>query len=425
MPCNASIIPTDFPRVNLANRAYFDSLYSMRAVLIRVGADGTSDGGEWNAPVHRPSGRFVYIPIIEDTVAFHPGTERRFDEVDKPLFQFLSEHREPLTHWRRRMDAKLGQPMHLDPDYEHLTYGDNGARRGSVFHGFGPGDLIVFYSGLRAVPREDDLVYAMVGVYVIDEIVKSATLVEDSRRHENAHTRKASVHAHDLVVRARPGVSGRCERCIPIGGKRGTDRSNYYLLPELESAWGSFIKKDGERWNSPCLNRSATPPVLGDAPGFWKWWQAQNVALVRRNFDRCPAGPTNPNQGVRLKRNESAGIDMGKKVDLKVSRGASTPDAKEPALAAPALEDWKDPTFDPAPVVRSIRDSPIRAAMIEILRKAGPNGVRWTAFQSLEWTADCDAARVRTALKYASTKNGYRLQYRGPSGTPTHWRLTP
>jgi len=44
----------------------------MKAILIRVGADGTPDGGKWNAPVHTESGRFVYIPITEDTVPFHP-----------------------------------------------------------------------------------------------------------------------------------------------------------------------------------------------------------------------------------------------------------------------------------------------------------------------------------------------------------------
>ncbi len=256
----------------------------MRAILIRVGADGTHDGGEWNAPVHRESGRFVYISIIEDTVAFHHGCERRFDEVADPLLAFLREHREPAAYWTRRIDAKRGHPMHLDPDYEHLTYGDNGDKRGSALREFASGDLILFYSGLEAIPAADELVYALVGVYVIDEVVKSAPLVELSRRAENAHTCKAAIHPADIGVRARPEVSGRCERCIPIGGKRAGDRSNYYLLPNVEAAWGGFVTADGSRWKSPCLNRSATPPLLGDPLGFVKWWQSQEMPLVRRNF---------------------------------------------------------------------------------------------------------------------------------------------
>lgn len=256
----------------------------MKAILIRVGADGTHDGGEWNAPVHSPSGRFVYIPITEDTVPFHPGCERRFDEVAAPLISFLEEHQEPTFHWHRRLAAKLGCPMHLDPDYEHLTYGDNGARRGSTLRDFKQDDLIVFYSGLKSIPAASDLVYALVGVYVIDEVVKSASLVPPSRWAENAHTRKATIHPADIVVRARPEVSGRCERCIPIGGKRAGNNSNYYLYPELEAAWGGFVKADGSPWKSPCLNRSATPPLLGDPDGFVNWWRSQRVRLVRRNF---------------------------------------------------------------------------------------------------------------------------------------------
>ncbi|MBY0112597.1 MAG: hypothetical protein K2Y21_07230 [Phycisphaerales bacterium] len=256
----------------------------MKAILIRVGADGTTDGGGWNGPVHWPSGRFVYIPIMEDTAEFLPGCERRFDELAEPLMSFLTGHGEPTFPWRKRIDAKRGQPMHLDPDYEHLTYGDNGARRGCNLRAFQQDDLIVFYSGLKAIPSADDLVYAIVGVYIIDEIVPSAPLVEASRRAENAHTRKAMMRPSDIVVRARPGVSGRCDRCILIGGKRGGDKSNYYLLPDVEAAWGGFIKADGSRWKSPCLNRSATPPLLGDPAGFLKWWKNQNVALVRRNF---------------------------------------------------------------------------------------------------------------------------------------------
>lgn len=256
----------------------------MKAILIRVGADSTPDGGAWNGPVHKESERFVYIPIIEDTVEFHPGCERRFDEVADPLFDFLSEHNVHATYWRRKMAAKCGHPMHLDPDYEHLTYGDNGDKRGAQIREFQRNDLIVFYSGLEPVLSAGDLEYAVVGVYVIDEVVRSAPLVEAHRRSENAHTRKAAMRASDIVVRAQPGVSGRCERCVPIGTKREGDRSNYYLLPDVEAAWGGFIKADGSPWASPCLNRSATPPLLGNPAGFVSWWKAQNVSLVRKNF---------------------------------------------------------------------------------------------------------------------------------------------
>jgi hypothetical protein len=253
----------------------------MRAILIRVGADGTDGGGNWVAPVDPDSGRFVYVPIPESKVAFHPGCERRFDEVAEPLMEFLAAHSAPARYWQTRMEAKRGEPMHLDPDYEHLTYGDSGDARGRDLRGFQPGDLMVFYSALKSVSPAADLVYAVVGVYVVDEIV-FAPSVEDARRLENAHTRKAVLAPRDIVVRARPGVSGRCERCIPIGEKRGA--SNYYLRPDVEAAWGGLVKADGSPRKSSWLNMSGSMPLLGDPAGFLKWWESQNVALVRRNY---------------------------------------------------------------------------------------------------------------------------------------------
>ncbi|MCC7408417.1 MAG: hypothetical protein IT442_10115 [Phycisphaeraceae bacterium] len=253
----------------------------MRAILIRVGADGTVGGGQWRAPVDPESGRFVYIPIPESDVEFHPGCERRFNEVADPLLGFLAEHNVPAAYWRQRVDEKRGQPMHLDPDYEHLTYGDKGDRRGKALQEFERDDVVVFYSALRPTDATKELVYAVVGVYVVDEIIE-APKVDDARRRENAHTRKAKLAEHDIIVRARPGVSGRCERCIPIGEKRG--QSNYYLRPEVEAAWGGLRKADGVPRKSSWLNMSGAPPLLGNPSGFLAWWQRQNVALVRRNF---------------------------------------------------------------------------------------------------------------------------------------------
>lgn len=253
----------------------------MRAILIRVGADGSNGGGNWRAPVEPDTGWFVYVPIPESAALFHPGCERRFDEAADPLRDFLAEHGATARYWRTRVDSKRGQPMHLDPDYEHLTYGDRGDARGRDLRGFERDDLMVFYSAFKPIRPADELVYAVVGVFIVDEIV-FAPSVEDARRHENAHTRVADRAPRDIVVRAQTGVSGRCERCIPIGEKR--DTSNYYLRPEVEEAWGGFVKANGMPWKSPWLNRSASLPLLGNPVGFEKWWARQNMPLVRRNF---------------------------------------------------------------------------------------------------------------------------------------------
>lgn len=253
----------------------------MRAILIRVGADGTQGGGQWLAPVDTESGRFVYLPIPERRVAFHPGCERRFDEAEVPLLSFLAEHGAPARYWRSRIEAKRGQPMHLDPDFEHLTYGDFGDKRGRDLREFKSNDLMVFYSAFKPIGPANDLIYAVVGVYVVEEIVLAIS-VTDARRGENAHTRKADRAMADIVVRARPGVSGRCAWCIPIGEKRGT--SNYYLRPDIETAWGGLVKADSSPRKSSWLNMSGSMPLLGNPAGFSAWWATQNVPLLRKNF---------------------------------------------------------------------------------------------------------------------------------------------
>ena len=107
--------------------------------------------------------------------------------------------------------------MHLDPDFECLTYGDEGGRRGAGMVDMADGDLLVFYGGLRPVHECDHrLIYALMGIYVVKEVVPAAS-VPSERWYENAHVRKTKTGETDIVVRANVNVSGRFDRCIPIG----------------------------------------------------------------------------------------------------------------------------------------------------------------------------------------------------------------
>jgi hypothetical protein len=54
------------------------------------------------------------------------------------------------------------------------------------------------------------------GLYFVQEVVPVAA-VPEQRWNENAHVRKVRRGATDVVVRAKPGVSGRFDRCIRIG----------------------------------------------------------------------------------------------------------------------------------------------------------------------------------------------------------------
>lgn len=92
----------------------------MNGLLVRVGIDST-DGG-WNAPVRLGSGDFAFVTITE-TKPLRPGMTHHYDEFTPALKQF----------GQCLPVALCGQPTHLDPDFDHLTYRGSGpARAASV-----------------------------------------------------------------------------------------------------------------------------------------------------------------------------------------------------------------------------------------------------------------------------------------------------
>jgi len=164
--------------------------------------------------------------------------------------------------------------MHLDPDFRELTYGNVGNRKGARIKEMRQGDLIVFYAGLRPITEcESPLLYALVGLYVVDEVVLAKD-VPEKRRHENAHTRRAKVSPSDIVVRAAKGVSGRFDRCIPVGEYRNRA---YRVKREVLEAWGGLSVNDGY------IQRSAVPPWFLKPEKFYRWFLAKKVKLLGRN----------------------------------------------------------------------------------------------------------------------------------------------
>ena len=89
----------------------------MRALLVRVGADQSEAGGQFNGPVDAMNNEFAYIPIRE-AVALNPVLRTPYILVEPALERFGTA-----------LPPHLGQVcMHLDPDFGHRTYGDRGSR---------------------------------------------------------------------------------------------------------------------------------------------------------------------------------------------------------------------------------------------------------------------------------------------------------
>src|SRR5207248_2123601 len=150
-------------------------------------------------------GDFAYVAIT-DTKPLRDGMARRYDEFIPVAKRFGEQLPTPL----------LGQPTHLDPDFNQLTYGDQGQRAKRIASLLKNGDVLAFFAALRAVDGPArPLIYALIGLYEVEEIVPAKS-VPKARWAENAHTRRLPTDS-DIVVRAKPGVSGRLRRCIPIG----------------------------------------------------------------------------------------------------------------------------------------------------------------------------------------------------------------
>lgn len=244
----------------------------MKALLVRIGVDQAY--GRWNAPVDSER-RFVYVPIPEKRgVRFHPGLERRYGEVLPALHRFCGAHDCDLHGDLRFPQGLLDRPMHLDPDFECLTYGDEGGRRGAGMVDMGEGDLLVFYGGLRPLhPCADKLIYALMGLYVVEEVVPVGS-VPAGRWHENAHVRKVTRCETDIVVRAKPRVSGRFDQCVPIGEWRA---GAYRVRRDVLRAWGGLSVKDG------FIQRSAVPPAFNRPRQFLGWLKKHGVRCIPRN----------------------------------------------------------------------------------------------------------------------------------------------
>lgn len=236
----------------------------MNALLIRVGADQSDGGGKWNGPVDSQTMEFAYVPIPESR-RVHPGLERPYLQLQRVLNRFDVSLPVHLSDCH----------MHLDPDFEKLSYGDQGERAKQIAYHLGKGDLIVFYAALAdARGPARPLIYALIGIMEVETLVRARD-VRKADRAISAHSRRIlKKDAEDLIVLGRLGASGRLARCLPVGEYRdGAYRMKHNLLTK----WGGLSVKDGY------LQRSARLPCFTDPRRFRRWLDAQKPELVQLN----------------------------------------------------------------------------------------------------------------------------------------------
>lgn len=235
----------------------------MNGLLVRVGADLSVGGGSWNGPVDGKTNDFAYVAIPEGSPV-HEGLEKPFAALAPTLGRLGV-----------CLPAHLAERhMHLDPDFTYLTYGDQGERAKQLRAHLGAGDLIVFYAGLADIRAASGLVYAVIGLIVVDNF-RLAAEVAPRERDGNAHSRRILAEgAQDIVVVGRPAMSGRLRCCIPVGEYR--DRA-YRVRRNILDQWGGLSVKDGY------LQRSARLPRFLDSERFLRWFAMQSPSLIQSN----------------------------------------------------------------------------------------------------------------------------------------------
>jgi hypothetical protein len=235
----------------------------MNALLVRVAVDQSVEGGSWNGPVDSLTREFAYVAIPEHRPV-HPGLGKPYAALAPVLERFGV-----------RLPAHLaGRSMHLDPDFKHLTYGDHRERAKQLRAHLGLDDLVVFYAGLKDIRSAAGLVYAIIGLFVVDGF-RIAADVPTGDRDMNAHSRRTlAPGAQDLIVVGRHAVSGRLRTCLPIGEYRN---GAYRVRRDLLGLWGGLSVKDGY------LQRSARLPRLLDPPRFLDWLRMHEPSLMPAN----------------------------------------------------------------------------------------------------------------------------------------------
>jgi hypothetical protein len=127
----------------------------MQIVLLRVGID-TGSGG-----IHGPifaNGSFEFIPIPD---GFHIDP-RRYGNTEGRYGRRL------VDYFPAERRAKVGNySMHVDPEFETFTYGDPTPPKQGLCR-LQPGDLLVFYSGLRGWDFESQPALYIVGFFEVE-----------------------------------------------------------------------------------------------------------------------------------------------------------------------------------------------------------------------------------------------------------------
>ena len=167
----------------------------MTVVLCGVAGDSTNVDP---VPAVDDAGRFEYVPIPEkcetSETATYGSIPRRYgagvlaDAIDRIYARDGG--------WTDDPAAIRAHPVHHDPNFERLTYGEHRPGYVNRLRELGPGDAVAFYAGLRH-PDEDYLHRYLLGWFAVESVdvidptadADAVRAVVDGHPH-NAHAKR-------------------------------------------------------------------------------------------------------------------------------------------------------------------------------------------------------------------------------------------
>ena len=241
-----------------------------KGLLVRVGIDKSF--GRYNAPINPLTNDYLYMPIPQGNSNFQEGMLTSYDHLTSVFSNWMTKNQADFKF----PNHLLGVSTHLDPDFEHLTYGDQNTGRGLRVGELNPGDFLAFFASFNPITScGHKLVYALFGLMVVDKVLR-ADEVSQGNLNTNAHTRIQEINSDHWVIIAEKGPSGRFDQAIPIGEYRNRA---YRVRNDLLEKWGGLGIKDGY------IQRSVCPPWFDDAGKFLRWLDAQSMTMKCNNWE--------------------------------------------------------------------------------------------------------------------------------------------
>ena len=203
----------------------------MKALLLRVGIDKGTDGAL--APIFF-DGSFEYIPLSEKNVNTHE--EKTFNNTRGLNGKYYSCY----------LPEKIkNRKLHMDPEFETFTYGDQTAKRNYLLK-LEKNDLLVFYAGLTPYNNtvHEEALY-IIGYFQVEEVLDFNGLSTSERRHKcriyqnNSHIKSEGLDEL-VIVHGRQETSKILEKALLISKKKlnKIGRSYHAVSPEMENLLG-------------------------------------------------------------------------------------------------------------------------------------------------------------------------------------------